>query len=376
MPDTGNTCLAIEGLSKRFGGFYALNDLRMEVARGHIHALIGPNGAGKTTFFNLVTGVLAADSGQISFDGDVVADARPSRRTLRGIARTFQNIRLFPHLTVLETVMIGEHCRLFPSMWQSFRAAALQLPFVEASQERAMRTSALTLLEFFGLAEKRDAKASDLPYGDQRRLEMARALATQPRLLLLDEPAAGMNPHETHELDELIKRIRDRGVTIVLVEHDMRLVMGISDRITVLNNLRMGAYVRRDKEVGADIDAVFARFPGLAERREQMAGTLSGGEQQMLAIGRALVAHPRLLLLDEPSLGLAPKIVTRIFQTLRELKQEGKTILLVEQNARQALQVADRGYVMERGRIAFSGTGEALLNMPEVRATYLGQSAA
>jgi branched-chain amino acid transport system ATP-binding protein len=150
----------------------------------------------------------------------------------------------------------------------------------------------------------------------------------------------------------------------------------ILKRMTVFDNLRMGAYVRRDNEVGRDIDAVFTRFPVLSERRAQMAGTLSGGEQQMLAIGRALVARPRLLLLDEPSLGLAPKIVTRIFQTLRELKQEGKTILLVEQNARQALQVADQGYVLERGRIAFSGTGQALLGMPEVRQTYLGQSAA
>jgi len=229
------TCLAIEGLTKRFGGFYAVNDLQFEVASGDIHALIGPNGSGKTTFFNLVTGVLSADSGEIQFEGVPMRDPRASQRTLKGIARTFQNIRLFPHLTVLETVMIGEHCRLFPSMWQSFRAAALQLPFVEASQERAMRTSAFTLLEFFGLADKRDAKASDLPYGDQRRLEMARALATQPRLLLLDEPAAGMNPHETEELDELITRIRDRGVTIILVEHDMRLVMEISDRVTVLN---------------------------------------------------------------------------------------------------------------------------------------------
>jgi branched-chain amino acid transport system ATP-binding protein len=229
------TCLAVEGLTKRFGGFYALNDLQFEVATGDIHALIGPNGAGKTTFFHLVTGVLPADTGQILFEGEPVIDARPSKRTLKGIARTFQNIRLFPHLTVLETVMIGEHCRLFPSVWQSFRAATLQLPFGEAEQERAMRITALTLLEFFGLADRRDAKASDLPYGDQRRLEMARALATQPRLLLLDEPAAGMNPHETEELDELITRIRDRGVTIILVEHDMRLVMEISDRVTVLN---------------------------------------------------------------------------------------------------------------------------------------------
>ena len=150
----------------------------------------------------------------------------------------------------------------------------------------------------------------------------------------------------------------------------------ILKRMTVLDNLRMGAYVRSDSEVGRDIDSVFVRFPVLAERRDQMAGTLSGGEQQMLAIGRALVARPRLLLLDEPSLGLAPKFVTLIFQALRELKAEGKTILLVEQNARKALQVADHAYVMERGRIALSGTGQELLNMPEVQRTYLGQTAA
>src|SRR5829696_5182701 len=228
-------CLSIEGLTKRFGGFYALNGLNMTVARGHIHALIGPNGAGKTTFFNLVTGVLAADRGQITFEGEIVADFRPSRRTLRGIARTFQNMRLFPHLTVLQTVMIGEHCRSYPSMWKAFASAVLQRPFGEAREEGRMRDNALDLLAFFSLADKSDDKASDLPYGDQRKLEMARALATQPRLLLLDEPAAGMNPHETHALDEVITRIRDRGVTIILVEHDMGLVMGISDRVTVLN---------------------------------------------------------------------------------------------------------------------------------------------
>lgn len=232
---SANICLAIEGLTKRFGGFYALNNVTMEVATGDIHALIGPNGAGKTTFFNLVSGVLPADSGRITFEGELITAARPSRRTLKGIARTFQTSRLFPHLSVLETVMIGEHCRVFPSVWSALAAAELQLPFAEASQERAMRATALELLEFFGLADQCDAKASDLAYGDQRRLEMARALATQPKLLMLDEPAAGMNAHETEELDELITRIRDRGITILLVEHDMPLVMGISDRITVLN---------------------------------------------------------------------------------------------------------------------------------------------
>jgi branched-chain amino acid transport system ATP-binding protein len=235
MLEATNTSLVVEGLTKRFGGFYALNDLHMQVAKGNIHALIGPNGAGKTTFFNLVTGVMRADSGRITFEGQPVDDARPSRRTVRGIARTFQNIRLFPHLTVLQTVMIGEHCRAFPSVWEALGAAVLQIPFREAEEERSMRTHALELLEFLGLADMQDLKASDLSYGDQRKLEMARALATRPRLLLLDEPAAGMNSRETEELDAMIARVRDRGMTIILVEHDMRLVMGISDRITVLN---------------------------------------------------------------------------------------------------------------------------------------------
>ena len=150
----------------------------------------------------------------------------------------------------------------------------------------------------------------------------------------------------------------------------------ILKRMSVLDNLRMGAFTRNDSEISRDINAVFERFPALAERRGQMAVTLSGGEQQMLAIGRALMARPTLLLLDEPSLGLAPKFITRIFLTLRELKREGKTILLVEQNARQALQVADHGYVMERGRIVLSGSGQELLSMPEVQRTYLGQHAA
>jgi branched-chain amino acid transport system ATP-binding protein len=165
-------------------------------------------------------------------------------------------------------------------------------------------------------------------------------------------------------------KISGRGVSLVPEGR------AILKRMTVMDNLRMGAYVRNDKDIDRDIDAVFERFAVLSERRGQIAATLSGGEQQMLAIGRALVARPRLLLLDEPSLGLAPKFITLIFQALRELKTEGKTILLVEQNARKALQVADYGYVMERGRIVLSGAGQELLNMPEVQRTYLGQSAA
>jgi ABC-type branched-subunit amino acid transport system ATPase component len=235
MPETVAPSLEIKGLTKRFGGFFALNELDMEVAAGHIHALIGPNGAGKTTFFNLLTGVLAADEGAILFEGRPLDEARPSRRTARGIARTFQNIRLFPHLTALETVMIGEHCRAYASIWKALGSAVLRRPFDEAAEERRMRENAMELLAFLGLAAHANERASNLPYGEQRKLEIARALATQPRLLLLDEPAAGLNPNETAALDETITRIRDRGVTIVLIEHDMNLVMGISDRVTVLN---------------------------------------------------------------------------------------------------------------------------------------------
>ena len=187
----------------------------------------------------------------------------------------------------------------------------------------------------------------------------------------LIRPAAGAI---TFEGESLVRRPAHR-----IVQRGMSHVpegRAILKRMTVIDNLRMGAYVRTDSEIAEDIEAALARFPLLSERRLQIAGTLSGGEQQMLAIGRALVARPRLLLFDEPSLGLAPKIVSQIFLTLRELKNEGKTILLVEQNARQALRVADHGYVLERGRIIYSGSGEELLNMPEVQRTYLGQSAA
>src|SRR5438445_6158435 len=234
MPELAAACLEIRGLTKRFGGFYALNELDMEVATGHIHALIGPNGAGKTTFFNLLTGVLAADEGAIVFEGRALDEARPSRRTVRGIARTFQNIRLFPHLTALETVMIGEHCRAYGSTWRALGAAVLRRPFGEAAEERRMRENAMELLAFLGLANHGKERASNLSYGDQRRLEIARALATQPRLLLLDEPAAGLNPNETAALDETITRIRARGVTVVLIDHELHLDMHISDQVTII----------------------------------------------------------------------------------------------------------------------------------------------
>src|SRR6201984_824173 len=162
MPEAGAPSLEIKGLTKRFGGFFALNELDMAVATGHIHALIGPNGAGKTTFFNLLTGVLAVDEGAIACEGRALDEARPSRRTARGIARTFQNIRLFPHLTAVETVMIGEHCRAYGSTWKALSAEVLRRPFGEALEERRMRQNAMELLAFLGLAAQAEDRACNL----------------------------------------------------------------------------------------------------------------------------------------------------------------------------------------------------------------------
>ncbi len=222
-------------LTKRFGGFHALNNFDLDVERGHIHAVIGPNGAGKTTLFNLLSGVLSADVGEIECDGRPIDQLRANRRTELGLARTFQNIRLFGRMSTLETVMVGGHWRAYPSLWRALADCAFHRPFGEATREHAMRAEAIDTLAFVGLAERQNAPATDLSYGERRLLEIARALSTRPKVLLLDEPAAGMNPRETKALDELIGRIRARGVTVVLVEHDMNLVMGISDRVTVLN---------------------------------------------------------------------------------------------------------------------------------------------
>jgi branched-chain amino acid transport system ATP-binding protein len=236
VPEPANqVLLRTHGLTKRFGGFHALNDLFFEVQSGDIHSVIGPNGAGKTTLFNLLSGTLEPDAGEMVFQDRPLGRVKSNGRTLLGIARTFQNIRLFGHMTVLENVMLGRHGRTFPSLWSSFWKTLAHPPFGEVDDERRMRSESRELLDFVGLTDKQDAPATDLAYGERRLLELARALATGPRLLLLDEPAAGMNPQETDDLDGLISRIRDSGVTIILVEHDMNLVMGISDRVTVLN---------------------------------------------------------------------------------------------------------------------------------------------
>lgn len=219
------------GVTKNFGGLTAINRVDLTVPAGGIVSIIGPNGAGKTTFFNCVSGFYRPDEGTLLFDGQLLNGRRPDQIAALGITRTYQNIRLFNNLTALENILVGQH----PHLRTGVPGAILQLPR-NRREERAALDEARRLLEFGGLAGKGDVLAKNLPYGDQRRLEIARALAGRPRLLLLDEPTAGMNPAETEEMIRFIRRLRDEsGITILLIEHDMRVVMSISERITVLD---------------------------------------------------------------------------------------------------------------------------------------------
>ena len=217
-------------LRKEFGGLVATNDIDFTIPRGSIVALIGPNGAGKTTFFNQITGVYVPTSGSIKFDGVEVVGKPPHAIVELGVGRTFQNIRLFAQMTALENVLVGMHCRLKGGIFGSI----VRTPRVKR-EEREAREKAKELLRYCGIPRRHEEYAGTLPYGDQRRLEVARALATDPKLILLDEPTAGMNPQETAEFTDFVRRLRDeKGLTVLLIEHDMKVIMGVSERITVL----------------------------------------------------------------------------------------------------------------------------------------------
>jgi len=508
--------LKLDSLQRHFGGVKAVDGVSLEIEKGSIFGLIGPNGAGKTTLVNVVTGYARTQSGQAFLEKDRLTGLQPHRIAGLGVARTFQNIRLFPDLSALENVMIGMHTRLRDDTIVQLAT----VPFLRRA-ERARGNDAHRLMETVGLdaSEVGKRSAGELPYGDQRRLEIARALALSPRLLILDEPAAGMNPTEKQGMRELIERLNRDGLTILLIDHDMRLVMGVCQQVAVLNfgrkiadgdpetvssdatvikaylgtggekvvahapgtigvdqlqaaaqvrtsrvaepekalldvqdmwvsygainavrgvslrvangagkstilnalsgmvpiasgtavfgnldltsakpstivarglvqvpegreilgrqtvleNLELATWSRRDRAAARrEVEAMMGRFPILGERRALRASALSGGERQLLAIARGLLARPKLLLLDEPSLGLAPQMVDEVFAAIEEIHRDGTTILLVEQNALRALEIADRAYVLETGQIQLTGGGQDLLHNPAVRQAYLG----
>jgi len=230
MTSSADPVLSAVGVSKHFGGLKALSDVSLDVPAGAIYGVIGPNGAGKTTFFNCLTGLYQPTAGSIALAGLPIDGLKPHAVAACGIARTFQNIRLFANMTVLENVMVGRHVRTRTGVI----GAVLRGPRTRA-EEADIRDRSTRLLDYVGLSRRADQLARHLPYGDQRRLEIARALATEPRVLALDEPAAGMNASETGELRRLLERIRDDGRTLLLIEHDVALVMGLCDRVAVLD---------------------------------------------------------------------------------------------------------------------------------------------
>ena len=503
--------LELRGVSMAFGGLSVIDGLDLDVREGEIVSVIGPNGAGKTTLFNLVTGIYEPTAGDILFEGQSIVGLEPHQITQRGIARTFQTLRLFLNMSVRENVMAAAYGHTKAGVFR----AMLRTPG-QRREEREIRELAEQRLAFFGdrlMGYRWDQPAYSLSYANRRRLEIARATATNPRLLLLDEPAAGMNPVETHEITELIAKLRtEGGYTILVIEHDMHVVEGHlgpgdrarprgqdrggvvrrgrdrspSDRgvsrdqgrgaevsepatkprepllrlsgintyyglihilqdveievgagelvsllggnasgksttlktilgivrphtgtvtfdgedvtgrstshrigrgmaivpenrrlfgpMTVLENLELGAYLNRDgKGRKEDFERVYSLFPLVYERRSQLAGTLSGGEQQMVAMGRALMSHPKLLLMDEPSMGLAPILVERSFEIIQQVHESGVAMLVVEQNANMALSIADRGYVLSTGRIVLEGKAGDLLQNEDLRKAYLGR---
>ncbi len=241
--------LEVKDLSIHFGGVKAVQNVSFSIDAGIVYAVIGPNGAGKTTLFNLITGVYTPTSGEIFLDGEAIGGKSPDELARRGVARTFQNLQICMNMSAIENVMVGAHLRLDRNLFK----AALRWPSIK-QRDRELHTEAADLMAFVGLASYVNARADAMPYGALKRLEIARALAMKPRLIFLDEPAAGLNPKETIEVDQLVRKVADSGVTVVLVEHDMKMVMNLSDRILVLDYGKKltegtGAEVRRNPDV-------------------------------------------------------------------------------------------------------------------------------
>ncbi|MEU2223637.1 ABC transporter ATP-binding protein [Streptomyces sp. NPDC018347] len=276
-PGPGQTVLDARGVTMRFGGLTAVRDVNLTVGAGEIVGLIGPNGAGKTTFFNCLTGLYVPTEGEVRYRGEVLPP-KSFKVTAAGIARTFQNIRLFANMTVLENVLVGRHTRTKEGFW----SAVLRGPGFHRA-EKASRDRAMELLEFVGLGHKAEHLARNLPYGEQRKLEIARALASEPGLLLLDEPTAGMNPQETRTTEELVFAIRDMGIAVLVIEHDMRFIFNLCDRVAVLvqgEKLIEGdsATVQGDERVvAAYLGEPFEDAPGAEEAAEVAAAEAHAG---------------------------------------------------------------------------------------------------
>ena len=502
LPQRSRQSLAAQGLTMQFGGVRAVSELHFSAPAAAVTSLIGPNGAGKSTALNMLGGFYLPTSGAFALGDAPLAGQSAMQIARRGVARTYQTSQLFGSLSVLDNVVLAMHRgRLGPLLGAAGRVDA------------ALTARARELIAYCGYTGHPDTLAADLPHVDRRLVEIARALAGDPEALLLDEPAAGLSREDKERLGTLLRRIADAGVTVLLVEHDMTLVMGISDQVvvldagvrlavgtpaevqanpavqqaylgeslegsgprsadtaeraemlgvgqlvagygaepvlhgialqvrqgevvallgangagkstlmkalaglhrpvqggihlegqelknfgaeqvvargvvlvpegrqvfpelSVLDNIRLGAFLQpADRE--ARVEEQLQRFPRLRERLHQRAGLLSGGEQQMLAIARALMSRPRILLLDEPSLGLAPKIIAELFAALDQLRQEGMTLLLVDQMAGLALALADRAYVIEGGRIVAQGTAAQIAADGALAQAYLGEQAA
>ncbi|MGW5273478.1 ABC transporter ATP-binding protein [Streptomyces sp. NPDC004044] len=286
-PKTGTPVLEATGVTMRFGGLTAVRNVDLTVNAGEIVGLIGPNGAGKTTFFNCLTGLYIPTEGTVSYKGSVLPP-KPHLVTKAGVARTFQNIRLFANMTVLENVLVGRHTRTKEGLW----SALLRGPGFKKA-EAASHARAMELLEFIGLQDKADHLARNLPYGDQRKLEIARALASDPGLLLLDEPTAGMNPQETRVTEELIFAIRDQGIAVLVIEHDMRFIFNLCDRVACL--VQGEKLVEGTSEVVQGDDRVIAAYlgtpfegaPGAEEVAEVEAAEASGAQSNTSTEGNA-----------------------------------------------------------------------------------------